>query len=144
MIRRKLWLFTLFSIFVLFLVACSSAEPTAAPYTPPPPEPTATPKPTEPVPGDPVAGKIVYERECLPCHATNSQEQVVGPTLFKSGERFSLEYVRESIVHPDAPKTYESEAERPPLNAPKMPVEITNNLTDEELINVIAYVMSLK
>ncbi len=144
MIRKKLWIFILCSIFVLVLGACSSAEPTAAPYTPPPPEPTATPKPTEPVPGDPVAGKAVYERECISCHATDSQEQVVGPTLFRSGERFSLEYVRESVVHPDTPKTYESEADKPPMNAPKMPVNITDNLTDAELIDVIAYVMSLK
>ncbi|MEW6717349.1 MAG: cytochrome c [Chloroflexota bacterium] len=140
---KRLYMFALLLIAFFLLSACGG-EPTAAPYTPAAPPPTIAPKPTVVIPGDAVAGKVVYDRECIQCHSPDSQVQIVGPSLYQAGLRFTLEYVKESIVHPDKPKEYESEAERPPLNAPKMPVDVIDKLTEKELEDVIAYVLSLK
>jgi len=137
--KRLQIILTLF-IFGFLISACKS-EPTAAPYTPGAPPPTIAPTPTEVIPGDPVAGKVVFDRECAECHSTDTQVTIVGPTLYEAGKKFDQEYVRDSIVKP---KEYESEAERPPLNAPTMPEDIAEHLTDNELENVIAYVLSLK
>lgn len=63
----------------------------------------------EKAPGDPQAGRVVYEsRGCPACHAIDSQGGDTGPDLSSAGARSSLRYLRESIVSPsaDVPLTY--------------------------------------
>lgn len=64
----------------------------------------------EKAPGDPVAGKIVYDIKggCARCHTINQQGGVIGPDLTRVGRRRSLKYLEESIVSPEAdlPLTY--------------------------------------
>jgi mono/diheme cytochrome c family protein len=140
---KPLPIILLLFILGLMISGCNS-EPTAAPYTPKALPPTLAPTATEVIPGDPVAGKAVFDRECADCHSTDTQVTIEGPTLYQAGNRLTQEYVRESIVDPNKPVEYESEADRPPLNAPTMPEDIADHLTASELENVIAYVMSLK
>jgi putative heme-binding domain-containing protein len=58
----------------------------------------------EKAPGDPVAGKIVYDTKggCATCHTVNQQGGVIGPDLTRVGRRRSLKYLEESIVSPEA------------------------------------------
>jgi len=63
----------------------------------------------ETAPGDPQAGRVVYEnRGCPSCHAIDAQGGATGPDLSSAGARSSLRYLRESIVSPsaDVPLTY--------------------------------------
>lgn len=57
----------------------------------------------EVAPGDPVAGKQVYDKHgCANCHSVNSQGAAIGPDLTDVGRRRNLKYLEESIVKPDA------------------------------------------
>jgi putative heme-binding domain-containing protein len=63
----------------------------------------------ERVPGDPQAGRAVYEsRGCPACHAIDGQGGDTGPDLSSVGARSSLRYLKESIVTPstDVPLSY--------------------------------------
>jgi len=55
-------------------------------------------------PGDPIAGKIVYESKggCKSCHTVNQEGGIIGPDLTRVGRRRQLKYLEESIVNPDA------------------------------------------
>jgi cytochrome c oxidase cbb3-type subunit 3 len=58
---------------------------------------------TNPVPGDPVAGKAVYwgsKAECSNCHAIRGQGGRTGPDLSNVGGSRPLAVIRESIVEP--------------------------------------------
>jgi cytochrome c oxidase cbb3-type subunit 3 len=55
------------------------------------------------VPGDPVAGELVYSRNgCANCHRIGNVGSIYGPELTRAGAGRSLEYLRESIVDPSA------------------------------------------
>jgi len=57
----------------------------------------------ERAPGDPIAGKSVYDAKgCASCHTIHQQGAVVGPDLTRVGRRRSLKYLEESIVSPEA------------------------------------------
>ena len=58
----------------------------------------------EKAPGDPVAGKMVYDTKggCAGCHTINQQGGVIGPDLTRVGRRRSLKFLEESIVSPEA------------------------------------------
>ena len=64
----------------------------------------------EKAPGDPIAGKMVYDAKggCASCHSIKQQGGVIGPDLTRVGRRRSLKYLEESIVSPEAdlPLTY--------------------------------------
>jgi putative heme-binding domain-containing protein len=55
-------------------------------------------------PGDPVAGKTVYESKggCKACHTVGQEGGVIGPDLTRVGRRRQLKYLEESIVNPEA------------------------------------------
>jgi cytochrome c oxidase cbb3-type subunit III len=59
---------------------------------------------TEKAPGDPAAGRAVFEGKgaCLSCHATGHEGGSLGPDLTDVGRRRNLQYLEESIVKPDA------------------------------------------
>ena len=60
--------------------------------------------PHEPMPGDPAAGAALYEQRgaCSSCHILNGRGRGVGPELSDVGLRRNAEYLRRSLVHPDA------------------------------------------
>jgi putative heme-binding domain-containing protein len=63
----------------------------------------------EKAPGDPQAGRVVYEsRGCPACHSIGAQGGDTGPDLSLVGARSSLRYLKESIVSPsaDVPLSY--------------------------------------
>ncbi len=54
-------------------------------------------------PGDPKQGQAVYAKNgCSGCHRIGIEGSVYGPDLTRIGASRSLEYLRESIVHPSA------------------------------------------
>jgi cytochrome c oxidase cbb3-type subunit 3 len=55
------------------------------------------------VPGDPVAGGLVYSRNgCSNCHRIGDAGSIYGPELTRVGAGRSLDYIRQSIVDPSA------------------------------------------
>lgn len=58
----------------------------------------------EKAPGDPVAGKAVYQGKggCAACHAIGRDGGNLGPDLSDVGRRRDLKYLEESIVSPEA------------------------------------------
>jgi putative heme-binding domain-containing protein len=64
----------------------------------------------EKAPGDPAAGKLVYEKKgaCATCHSLHNQGGSLGPELTDVGRRRGLKFLEESLVNPeaDAPLAY--------------------------------------
>ena len=60
--------------------------------------------PAEFMPGDPIAGKIVYQSKgnCSSCHILDGQGTGIGPELSEVGLRRNAEYLRRSVTNPDA------------------------------------------
>ena len=59
--------------------------------------------PSEEAPGDPLAGKVVYETiGCASCHIINGEGGTLGPELTAVGRRRGLRFLKESIVNPEA------------------------------------------
>lgn len=59
--------------------------------------------PPENAPGDPTAGKAVYEKTgCASCHIINGKGGILGPDLGDVGRRRGLSFLEESIVKPEA------------------------------------------
>ena len=97
----------------------------------------------EEVAGDPEAGAAVYvSAGCAGCHATEGDTVMVGPSLAglagRAGEEVeglsAAEYIEQSIVEPDA---HVVEGFNPGI----MPAY--TSLSDEDLANLIAYLLSL-
>jgi cytochrome c oxidase cbb3-type subunit III len=59
---------------------------------------------TKPVPGDPAHGAAIYRGKgnCAGCHSLHGEGGVAGPDLTDIGERRSVDYLRESLVNPEA------------------------------------------
>ncbi len=64
----------------------------------------------KPVPGNPEAGAALYRGKgnCAACHSLHGEGGVAGPDLTDIGERRSVDYIRESLVNPEAelPENY--------------------------------------
>jgi len=58
----------------------------------------------EVMPGDPAAGKLVYENKgnCAACHILNGVGRGVGPELSEVGLRRNIEYLTRAVKAPDA------------------------------------------
>jgi cytochrome c oxidase cbb3-type subunit III len=58
----------------------------------------------EKAPGDPAAGKAVYEGKggCAACHSIGRDGGSLGPDLSDAGRRRDLKYLEESLVSPEA------------------------------------------
>lgn len=136
--------------------------------TPPPPTPTPTLEPptATPVPptetpaadgmavigqGDPVNGKVLFETlraevnfACATCHYVDKEDRLIGPGLKGVSQRATQrksdltppEYIYESIVHPGAYVV-------PDYPDGLMPQVYADLFTDQQLFDLVAYVMSL-
>jgi putative heme-binding domain-containing protein len=59
--------------------------------------------PSEKSPGDPAAGRVVYEAtRCASCHIVEGNGGILGPELTDIGRRRGLRFLEESIVKPEA------------------------------------------
>ncbi len=57
----------------------------------------------EKAPGDPIAGRAVYQKgNCAQCHVVDREGGNVGPELSEIGLRRALKFLRESIIDPSA------------------------------------------
>ena len=57
----------------------------------------------EKAPGDPAAGKVLYERNaCATCHRIGKQGGSLGPELTDIGRRRGVSFLEESLVKPEA------------------------------------------
>jgi mono/diheme cytochrome c family protein len=138
MIRPFILLLTLF---VIATSACSSA-PQATPIPPTQPPPTAAPTKVVVIPGDPAAGKAVYEQHCQECHSIEAGVTVEGPSFHRAGNRLTLAYTKESILEPRGNVIISSETDKQDVTT--MPDGFGEKLSDKELEDVIAFILSLK
>lgn len=143
--------------------------PTATPTeTPAPPTATFTPSPiptqaedtgdtgaAATVDGDPEAGRAAFELmrtevgfSCAICHHVNQPGRLIGPSLQGIGERAAtriegqnaVEYLRNSILHPN---DYLVEDETGTYPASLMPQTYESVLTEQEINDIIAYLLTL-
>jgi len=131
------------------------ARPARPPAQPPAPDPHAghgTPKGwkfTLPK-GDPAKGREVFAKlECYACHEVKgerfpapTEQAKVGPELSQMAPLHEAEYFAEAVLNPsvviDKGKGYQA-----PDGSSKMP-EFNDSLTVKELIDLVAYLRSLK
>jgi putative heme-binding domain-containing protein len=59
---------------------------------------------TKPVPGNPTAGSQLFwgKGNCGQCHRVGIRGSTIGPNLTRAGRQRSLDYLRESVVSPNA------------------------------------------
>jgi Cu/Ag efflux protein CusF len=95
--------------------------------------------------GDPVRGKAVFEKfECHYCHEVRGEEfppaTESAPELSQMGGLHPVEFFAESIMNPNAvsPKGYRDSDGKSPMT------DFTEKMTVKELIDVSAYVASLR
>jgi putative heme-binding domain-containing protein len=78
-------------------------------------------RPPEVIPGNPVRGARIYANKggCVQCHAIHGEGSGFGPDLSDVGRRRSSEYLRRSLVDPnaDVPESYT--AWRPDVDLPE-------------------------
>jgi Cu/Ag efflux protein CusF len=95
--------------------------------------------------GDPVKGKAVFEKfECYYCHQVRGEQfpdpMENAPELSQMGPLHPVEFFAESIMNPNAvvPKAYREADGKSPMT------DFTEKMTVRELIDVSAYVASLR
>ena len=95
--------------------------------------------------GDPdvAAGKALFEKTvlegnagCVTCHSRESGKTIVGPSLAGIGSK-GEDFIRESIVNPDADITEG-------FPAGTMPPDYGQKLSDEQINQLVKYLMTLK
>ena len=92
---------------------------------------------------DVAAGKVIFEKTvlganpgCITCHAIEGDEVLVGPSLAGIGNK-GEDFIRTSILDPDAEIT---EGFTPGI----MPKNIKDDLSEQELGQLVKYLLTLK
>ena len=88
--------------------------------------------------GDPEAGLLLFNEYCLECHTATLPGTFVGPTLYQAGERLTADYLRVSIEEPHDAVAAEFAA------ATTMPDIFGEELSEQELADIVAYLISAK
>jgi nitric oxide reductase subunit C len=95
--------------------------------------------------GDPdvAAGKALFEKTvlegnagCITCHATEPGKTIVGPSLAGIASK-GEDFIHESIVNPDSDVTEG-------FPAGTMPPDYGEKLSDQQINQLVKYLMSLK
>jgi len=144
---------------VLLALGAVSAQQPARPARPPAQQPAPDPHAGHGTPkgwkftlpkGDPAKGREVFAKlECYACHEVKgerfpapTEQAKVGPELSQMAPLHEAEYFAEAVLNPsvviDKGKKYQA-----PDGSSKMP-EFNDSLTVKELIDLVAYLRSLK
>ncbi|WKZ37381.1 MAG: cytochrome c [Anaerolineales bacterium] len=145
MIKMKQLSVFLIVLFALLVTACGSAEgnvaaPTARPYTPQTVQEGN--EASGPIVGQPENGKALFDIHCIACHDIVEDGVAPGPALHLAGTRMEPDYVKESIIYPQAHDAY-LEAELSAVDV-DMPTDFAGLLTPQQLEDLVAYVLTLK
>ena len=89
--------------------------------------------------GDPQEGLLAFNDHCFECHSTQEGQAIAGPSLFAAGSKFSYDYVKESIL---SPHTIVVKVQDAQFEDSEMPEDIVAELTEQELEDIISYVLS--
>ena len=129
--RNKLYIPTFVLILTLLFTACGGGSGGESPGE--------TPGETPVEAGEKLFFQSVIGSQpgCITCHSDIEGEAVVGPALIGIGSRASEEYLRESILDPNAVLV-------PGYPSGTMPAVWANQLSDEQLDQLVAYLLSLK
>ena len=84
--------------------------------------------------GRPGDGKKIYDTKCLSCHAVDTDERKIGPSL-----RGLLE--RESLPHTGNAATVENIKKQ--LDQPALTMPAYKDFTDQELADLMAYLQTI-
>lgn len=152
---RKLILLALILTAALMLAACGGGgADTSAPANSGS-QPAAAPS------GDATAGKALFEQQvlngnagCVTCHSLEAGKVLVGPSLAGVASRAgstvegedALQYLHQSIVDPNAHLAIGCNAADPSAAcaAGLMPQDWAQKLSEDEINNLVAYLMTLK
>ena len=140
------------SLLVVALTACSGSDEKSAPTSTA--SPTASPAANDDSSNsssendkdksaDIAAGKALFEETvlegnagCITCHSLEPGKTVVGPSLAGIASK-GKDFIRESIVNPDADITEG-------FTAGIMPANYGEKLTEEQINRLVEYMMTLK
>jgi len=145
MVKMKQLCVFLIVLFALLFTACGSAEgnaaaPTARPYTPQ--DFQGDNDASEALVGQPENGKVLFDTHCIGCHDTAEDGVAPGPSLYLAGTRLEYDYVKESIITPQAHDAY-LETELSVVDV-DMPSDFAGLLTPQQLEDLVAYILSIK
>jgi cytochrome c oxidase subunit II len=96
---------------------------------------------------------LFYKLQCVSCHSANAQarapvlEGLFGSTVQLRDHapvRADEDYIRESILKPDAKVVFGYDPIMPPFLLKKSPDDKEGSLTEEDLMKLIAYIKSLR
>jgi len=98
-------------------------------------------QPTEPVAeasfeGDPEAGLLLFNENCLECHSATLPQAFVGPSLYEAGDRLTAEYIQTSVRDPHSVVDPEFAGGTP------MPTDLIERLTDQQLADIVAFLLA--
>jgi len=88
--------------------------------------------------GDPEAGLLLFNEYCLVCHTATLPRTFAGPTLYQVGEHLTADDIRVSIIAP-----HDAVATQFAVSTP-MPANFAGQLSDQELADIVAYLLSTK
>lgn len=95
--------------------------------------------------GEPKSGADVFfgKMRCIACHKIGDQGGILGPPLDEIGAIQTEDYLRESILTPDAVIVKGYEGRKNPKKS-IMPQHFKENLSDKEVDDLVAYLLTLK
>ena len=132
----------IFLLLVLLVVACGGGDE----------EEKEEPAPVSGAAGDAAQGEELFKQTligsqpgCISCHSLEPDKVLVGPSMAgvanRAGSRVAgesaEEYLRQSILSPDA---YTVDG----FSAGLMPAGLANELSDQQLDDIVAYLLTLK
>ena len=90
--------------------------------------------------GDSGAGGELYTENCVECHSIDKDVNIAGPSFFGAGDRLSYDYVEESMRDPHKVEAFVLDPQKPDQ---EMPTNFTEEMSEQEFADVIAYILSL-
>jgi mono/diheme cytochrome c family protein len=112
-----------------WLSACTPGAPASDSVTPSAPDAAS-------YEGDAEAGLLLFNEHCLECHSATLPRAFVGPTLYEAGQRLTADYIRASVI---TPHEVVGDAY---AGATPMPTNLAGQLSEQDLANIIAYLLA--